>query len=286
MTSNLRISTTSRAQRSFKTAASEDNNFPLAAELLLGTHMTVVVRARIRITVAGQDAQFRECGLVIARQFCSGERPTRQALLAAAQRCAAQAGVAPSQVQARIEGQWVALGDGFMTGATEAPATPRASASPTFQGGNTMNTKPHSAQPSRRRHVAAAFACAGLLTMATSAASAATTGNSQAEANYRKEKAACMNGQTSQDRATCLREAGAALQEARRNGLTDPSPDVLAQNAIARCQSQPKADRADCVRLAKGEGQKEGSVAQGAIVKEIATLQIDPPAAGASSAGN
>ncbi len=101
-----------------------------------------------------------------------------------------------------------------------------------------------------------------------------------AESNYRKERADCLNGRTSQDRQTCLREAAASLQEARRGGLTSPSSQTLAENALARCQRQPVAERADCERLVRGEGTQSGTVAQGAIVREVATVQIEPPAAG------
>ena len=43
---------------------------------------------------------------------------------------------------------------------------------------------------------------------------------SDAQSRYEKDRAACMSGNSNQDRATCLREAGAALVEARRDGLT------------------------------------------------------------------
>ena len=39
------------------------------------------------------------------------------------------------------------------------------------------------------------------------------------EATYRYEREKCLSGRTHQDRATCLKEAGAALAEARRGRL-------------------------------------------------------------------
>ena len=138
-------------------------------------------------------------------------------------------------------------------------------------------SKTHASKtPVASRLGAAAAACAGLL--AFTGAGQALAGTPQE--NYRQERANCMNGNTTQDRATCLREASAALQESRRHGLTTPSGDVRAQNAVQRCQRQPKEDRADCERLALGQGTREGSVGEGAIVREITTLQAQPTGAG------
>lgn len=100
------------------------------------------------------------------------------------------------------------------------------------------------------------------------------------EDNYRKERADCMNGHTQQDRPTCLKEASAALVEARRGNLTSPSADVLAANAVKRCEVQPPKDRADCERMMRGEGSREGTVAQGGVIREISTIQMDATAAG------
>jgi len=122
---------------------------------------------------------------------------------------------------------------------------------------------------------------AGLFTLATTAHAATSSGT--IEANYRRERAACMSGQSNEDQQTCLKEAAAARFEASRGGLTTPTPRQLVQNALLRCQAQPIADRDACERMVRGEGRQEGSVAQGAVVREIGTTQI-APAAGAASA--
>jgi len=85
-----------------------------------------------------------------------------------------------------------------------------------------------------------------------------------------KERAACDGIQ--QDRAACLREAGAAQQEARRNGLTS-EPENYQKNASARCQLQPPADRADCEARVRGTGNssREGSVMGGGTIQETVT---------------
>ena len=76
-----------------------------------------------------------------------------------------------------------------------------------------------------------------------------------------------------QDRAACLRERGAAQEEARRNGLTSASPTTYNDNALARCQLQPMADRAACEARVKGSGMSstEGSVLGGGVIRETVT---------------
>ncbi len=123
---------------------------------------------------------------------------------------------------------------------------------------------------------AAALGCATLFAMAS--ASAAVPGSSP-EANYQKERATCLSGASQEARATCLREAGAALVEARRGGLTTPTPKQMAFNAELRCQAQPSAeDRDACKRMIRGQGSQDGSVAQGAVVRELSTVEVAPAA--------
>jgi hypothetical protein len=55
-------------------------------ELLLCTHLTVVVRARLEFEDGGSD----ETGLVIPRQRCDGDQPHAAALAEAAHACAVQ----------------------------------------------------------------------------------------------------------------------------------------------------------------------------------------------------
>jgi len=92
---------------------------------------------------------------------------------------------------------------------------------------------------------------------------------------YQRDRAACINGQTAQDRTTCLREAGAALQEARRGRLDDGQAQ-FEQNRLLRCDSQPAQDRPDCVRRMNGEGSTSGSVEGGGILRELVTPVVPP----------
>jgi hypothetical protein len=118
---------------------------------------------------------------------------------------------------------------------------------------------------------------APLPALAGGSSTEASAGNSS-EALYRKERADCLQGRTSQDRQTCLKEAGAALAESRHGGLAGADPAQLAANAALRCQAVPAEDRAACQAMARGEGQVDGTVAQGGVVKQITT--VEPTAAG------
>ncbi|RYF42857.1 MAG: hypothetical protein EOO25_05315 [Comamonadaceae bacterium] len=94
---------------------------------------------------------------------------------------------------------------------------------------------------------------------------------SQAQQRYNQEKARCMAGQSHQDRTTCLKEAGAALQESKRGGLATEKSGLNA-NATARCDAQPAADRADCIARIQGAGAASGSVEGGGVIRKTETV--------------
>ena len=119
---------------------------------------------------------------------------------------------------------------------------------------------------------------AGTLLITGAAIAAAPDKNSDAQKIYQQDRAACMSGQSNQDRATCLREAGAALQQASR-GRLDNGTDGQAQferNRMIRCDSQPAQDRDDCMRRMHGEGITRGSVESGGIYRELTTTVPAP----------
>jgi hypothetical protein len=100
---------------------------------------------------------------------------------------------------------------------------------------------------------------------------AAAGGNlSEAQARYQQDRAACNSGQSYQDRATCLREAGAALQEAKRGRIGD-GQNSYEQNRLVRCDRVAEGDREDCLRRMRGEGTVSGSVESGGIYRELRT---------------
>lgn len=113
--------------------------------------------------------------------------------------------------------------------------------------------------------MAGCVAAAALLLVA-GAAIAATA--SDAQLRYQQERKACLSGASHQDRATCLREAGAALQEASRGRLGGGNGSRFGDNAVARCAALPPADRDECVMRMR-EGTTSGSAAQGGVLREL-----------------
>ena len=90
-----------------------------------------------------------------------------------------------------------------------------------------------------------------------------------ASTSIAQERQNCMDGKTNQDRATCLREAGAAKQESQRGNLRDSAD--YSRNASKRCDALPADQKADCERRTMGEGSVSGSVGSGGVVRERRT---------------
>lgn len=136
----------------------------------------------------------------------------------------------------------------------------------------------HSAQAALPLWGAIALACACLPALATGKAFSA-----EAQARYQRERAVCTSGQSNQDRATCLREAGAAFALAKQGALDDGDAPYR-RNATQRCDALPDADRQDCRARMGGQGTTSGSVAAGGIIRELVTRDGVPVSAGATSA--
>lgn len=107
----------------------------------------------------------------------------------------------------------------------------------------------------------------------TFAATAAMAANNTSDANarYQAERAMCNSSQSYQDRATCLREAAAALQESKKGrlGSDQGANDMYKQNALTRCNALPADDRDACQRRIEGEGTTTGSVPEGGVLREL-----------------
>ena len=98
------------------------------------------------------------------------------------------------------------------------------------------------------------------------------------EHRYQAERASCLALPKADARHNCLREAGAARQDALAGKLTmaGMTPEQRRHNRLARCTVHHDAsDRKACEAMALGAGNAEGSVAEGAVIREL-VVQIPP----------
>ncbi len=101
------------------------------------------------------------------------------------------------------------------------------------------------------------------------------------KSNYVKDRADCDAGRTAEDRATCLKEAGAAQVERKRDTLD--THGSTRQNAVDRCNLVAAKDKADCLARIEGPAaanQKtttSGSVAGGGVLRETTTTTTGTP---------
>ncbi len=135
----------------------------------------------------------------------------------------------------------------------------------------------------------AVLATAGLSSFSTLAASPQrpdVTVRSQIQQTYRAERAACLDGSSTQERGACLAEASAVRREALTGVLgllsvasnvgAAPTEPELQANALARCDAVPSDVRGDCQRRVHGGNDVIviGSVAEGVIVRELIPDQV------------
>ncbi len=118
-------------------------------------------------------------------------------------------------------------------------------------------------------------------TVLTASAFAADDPATAAKSTYQKERADCDAGRTAEDRATCLKEAGAAANERKRNTLDNAGSER--QNAIDRCNLVAPKDKSDCLARIEGPTQPNqktttsGSVAGGGVLRETTTTTTGQP---------
>ena len=135
---------------------------------------------------------------------------------------------------------------------------------------------------SATRILAGLAAAALVSSLATAPARAADSAPAAAaKSTYAKERADCDAGRTSQDRATCLKEAGAAQNERKRNRLDNTGS--MRQNAVDRCNALTGKDKIDCMARIDGpmssnqQTTTSGSVAGGGILRETKTTTVGTP---------
>ena len=109
----------------------------------------------------------------------------------------------------------------------------------------------------------------GVALCATMAAvSASESGNlTNAKVIYQSEREYCLNGHSNQDRATCLKEAGAAFEEAKHGRLSDSNIQYQ-KNATIRCEKLDFDARQACEQRMHGDGAAFGNVAADGLSKK------------------
>jgi len=136
------------------------------------------------------------------------------------------------------------------------------------------------------KHHLPSFSLALVLAAPMSLALAAGDQNA-VDAQYQKDREACMAKQGSAgSREACLQEAGAVRQAKKQGALSGEStPSELQRNALARCEvHQDPVSRSACERMAQGEGASQGSVEKGGIFRETVTVIPSTPQAGTGAA--
>ena len=130
------------------------------------------------------------------------------------------------------------------------------------------------------RHTALSSLILAIGATVLSASALADTGArsqaAEARAQYQRERAVCLTGKSNQDRATCLTEAGAALNQARHEGWSDSTSKQM-RDETKRCNLLPDDERKDCLARMQGQGSVSGSVAEGGILRELTTVEVGTP---------
>ena len=123
-------------------------------------------------------------------------------------------------------------------------------------------------------------ACAlGALALPPATRAGQSPGSDSIHEQYLQDRAACLSGKSGEDQKTCLREAGAAQQAAKRGQLAVEGAADYERNRFARCEvHKDPAERDYCERRMRGEGTTSGSVAGGGILRElVVTVPADTP---------
>lgn len=115
------------------------------------------------------------------------------------------------------------------------------------------------------------LAAIATLVCATGAQAASPGASDDAQTRYRKDMAVCNNGQSNQDRTTCMKEAKNALAAARSGALSGAT-DQYRQNALQRCSAHQGDDRLACEARMMVPNGAAGSAADGGILRESVTV--------------
>ncbi|WAI81258.1 MULTISPECIES: hypothetical protein [Achromobacter] len=123
-------------------------------------------------------------------------------------------------------------------------------------------------RPMHTKRLAASLCAAGLMLAAGAVHAADAIGRAAIQSQYEQDVANCKSGKSNQDRATCMREAGAARQEANRQNLKEGSTADYQQNMLDRCNRLPTTSRQDCITQMTSPTNVRGSVQGGGVLRE------------------
>lgn len=127
----------------------------------------------------------------------------------------------------------------------------------------------HSGAPIRRpvTRLALALACACTAFSYVGAVHAADRSTAtEAQAQYKRDLAACDSNRATEERGTCRTEAGRAYAQAKAGDFNNTVD--YRQNARTRCEALKGGDRQACESRMSGGGSVEGSVGGGGILRE------------------
>lgn len=113
--------------------------------------------------------------------------------------------------------------------------------------------------------------------LSAGSAQAAGSKSTAAEARYQQERSTCLNGQSNEDKKTCLREAAAAYQQDKQGKLGDADQTQYRKNALTRCRALPERDQADCRRRIDNPSAVEGNAEDGGILRKSTTIVPGTP---------
>ncbi len=122
--------------------------------------------------------------------------------------------------------------------------------------------------PTRRAALTFGLVVAAALAAWAPHSAKAAGADASAQQRYKAETAACAGKTNAEDRKTCMKEAGAAKEEAARNGLAKPAATYGA-NAKARCDALPGDQKTACLARMGGAGTTSGSVEGGGVLREL-----------------
>jgi hypothetical protein len=87
------------------------------------------------------------------------------------------------------------------------------------------------------------------------------------------DRQTCLNGQSGQALAPCMKEANAAFSQ-RTDANPTASPEQLLRNRLMRCEALNGTERTACEARMHGEGNVSGSVGGGGLLRELTTTEV------------